>query len=98
MTTQPIVLDVSDLPAPEPFDRIMEALRGLAKNQYMRVEHRQQPMLLYPQLQQRGFRYHVQQGSVQAFDIFIWHGDRSSPEGLVEPNLAEGDNPPGACR
>ncbi len=84
-----IYLDVSELPAPEPFDQIMRALVILGKDQYLRVGHRKQPLLLYKPLQENGFAFHVQKGKVHAFDIFIWHNAQASPAGLVMPSLAE---------
>jgi len=84
-----IYLDVSELPAPEPFDQIMQALVILGKDQYLRVGHRKQPLLLYKPLQENGFDYHLQKGKIHAFDIFIWHNSQTSPAGLVMPSLAE---------
>ncbi len=85
---QEISLDVSQLPAPEPFDLIMAALVKLDENQYLRVAHRKQPLLLYKPLQKNNFDYHVQKGVVEAYDIFIWHSSRQSPKDLIKPALA----------
>lgn len=94
---QEIILDVSDLPAPEPFDRIMEALLVLDKEQYLRVSHRKQPLLLYKPLRDNGFDFHVQKGTVQAYDIYIWHQQQNPPAGLILPSIAETSNPPDRC-
>ena len=83
-----LVLDVSDLPAPEPFDRIMQALNDMTKQHYLKVVHRKQPLLLYQPLQKLGFNFHVQIGETQPFEIFIWPEGQSIPPDLVSPNLA----------
>lgn len=86
---KPIVLDVSDLPAPEPFDRIMQTLSKLTKPHYLKVVHRKQPLLLYQPLQNLGFKFHVQKGVTQPFEIFIWPADQNTPPELISPNLAK---------
>ena len=57
-----ILLDVSELPAPEPFQKIMAELTQLKQNDYLKVVHRKEPLLLYKPLEQLGFDFHVQQG------------------------------------
>lgn len=94
---EPITLDVSDLPAPEPFDVIMQALTAMKKDQYLRVAHRKQPLLLYKPVQQLGFNIHVQKGDTHAFEIFIWAGDQDTPSGIILPNLASLDDTPNNC-
>ena len=92
-----IYLDVSDLPAPEPLQQIMQALVVLEKHQFLKVAHRKEPLLLYKSLQENGFDFHVQNGQVQAFDIFIWHKSQSHPEGLVLPSIADINNIADKC-
>ena len=86
-----ISLDVSDLPAPEPFQKIMALLPTLTLTQYLKVEHRQQPKLLYQTLKEMQFNFHAQRGVRQAYDIYIWQQKSLSPEGLINPNLASLD-------
>ncbi len=83
-----INLDVSTLPAPEPFELIMQALVGMNEDQYLRVSHRKQPLLLYKPLVDNNFDYHVQQGALEAFDIFIWHRSAKAPKELIIPAVA----------
>jgi len=102
-----IKLDVSELPAPEPFQRIMEILLGMTSGEYLKVVHRKQPLLLYKPLSQQGFSYHVQKAAPTQkserplFEIFIWRGAQLPPEELVQPNLAaaysQSDKPPINC-
>ena len=94
---QEILLDVSELPAPEPFDLIMKALVTLSEDQYLRVSHRKQPLLLYRPLRENSFDFHVQKGKHHAYDIFIWHQSQKPPEGLIWPSIAETANPPAQC-
>lgn len=90
-------LDVSDLPAPEPFSRILAELAELGDGEALRVEHRKQPLLLYGVLQERGFCFHVQAGSRNAFEIYIWRQHEAPPAGLVLPSIAEPESDPRTC-
>lgn len=81
---QAIVLDVSELPAPEPFHQIMHTLTQLKDDQYLRVHHRREPKLLYQPLDDMGFDIRVQPGSMAAFEIVIWKKGQSAPEPLIE--------------
>ncbi len=55
-----ILLNVSTLPAPEPFQRITEALATLPEGARLRVLHRREPFPLYPRLLAAGFHYRVE--------------------------------------
>ena len=90
-------LDVSELPAPEPFDRIMQALVVLSKEQYLKVAHRKQPLLLYKPLTKNGYEFHVQKGNEQAFDIFIWQREQQPPQGLILPSIADTSSTANKC-
>jgi len=92
-----LTLDVSDLPVPEPFDVIMKTLKVMRKDQYLRVTHRKQPLLLYKPLQQLGFNFHVQKGDTQVFEIFIWAENQDTPPGIILPNLASRNDTPTNC-
>ena len=92
-----VYLDVSELPAPEPFEQIMQALASMAEDEYLKVSHRKQPLLLFRPLAENGYDFHVQTGAVHAFDIFIWRQEQAPPGGLVMPSIAEVNNPPGRC-
>jgi len=49
------LLDVRGLEPPEPMVKILEALERLAPGELLEVLHERRPMLLYPQLDDRGF-------------------------------------------
>ncbi len=84
-----ILIDVSELPAPEPFQKIMAELTQLNHGDYLKVVHRKEPLLLYKPLEQLGFDFHVQKGSDFAFEIFIWSKNQAAPTELISPNLAD---------
>jgi len=75
-------LNVSAFPAPEPLQKILESLRTLPEETYLRVLHRREPCLLFPKLESDGFAYACrptsrseEAGSAAenvGFEIFIW--------------------------
>lgn len=65
-------LDVSELEAPEPFERIIAIVRELTLGQYIKVLHRKEPFPLYDVLTENGFEYCVVQLNQPQFCIFIW--------------------------
>jgi uncharacterized protein (DUF2249 family) len=52
-------LDVSDLPAPEPMERILDALADLPPGDRLCVLHRREPYPLYDMLRRMGYRWEV---------------------------------------
>ncbi len=75
------VLDVSDLEAPAPLERVLSELEDLAPGEYIRMLHRREPLLLYPILEQRGFAYRAGPGRATAFEILIWRRDDAAAAG-----------------
>lgn len=74
MSPEEILLDVHDLPAPEPMERALDALDRLSEGRYIKMIHRMQPFPLYRILDENGFRYKVI--SVNGgFEIYIWLSD-----------------------
>lgn len=55
------VLDVRGLEPPEPMVQILERLDTLRPGQRLVVLHERQPMLLYPQLDERGFLHDTEE-------------------------------------
>jgi tRNA 2-thiouridine synthesizing protein A len=51
----PVTLDVRGLPPPLPLVRVLERLETLAVGEQLELVHDRRPMLLYPQLEARGF-------------------------------------------
>lgn len=58
--TDKVVLDVSELAAPEPMRAILLQLLNLADEQYLQVVHRKEPIPLYQKLTEMGFVYHTE--------------------------------------
>jgi uncharacterized protein (DUF2249 family) len=56
-----VVLDVRGLEPPEPMVQILERLDTLAPGQRFVVFHERRPMLLYPQLDERGFLHDTEE-------------------------------------
>lgn len=52
-------LDVSDLPAPEPMERILDALADLPPGDRLCVSHRREPYPLYDMLRRMGYRWEI---------------------------------------
>ncbi len=75
-------LDVSDLEPPEPLVRTLARVAALKEGQYLRMRHRREPCLLYPNLEQRGFS-HLTRASGSDFDVFIWRKNDSVAEQAV---------------
>lgn len=90
-----IYLDVSDLPAPEPLQKALEALAELSRDQFLHFHHRQYPTLLYERLKQRGFEeltHHASDGTV---NVYIWRrgngtAARHAREAMENHEAAEG--------
>jgi uncharacterized protein (DUF2249 family) len=53
------VLDVSDLPAPEPLERTLDALLTLPAGDRLELRHRRQPYPLFDMLRRMGYRWTV---------------------------------------
>lgn len=66
-----IELDVSELPAPEPWLAIMRALADLQAEQVLLVKHSREPFPLYQKLTELGFHYDVNKTANQLIEIRI---------------------------
>lgn len=74
-----ILLDVRTLSHPEPFEMAMDALRNWKSGQYIKMVHRREPLLLYPELGKMGFLYKTLRISDSLFEIYIWKEGEPSP-------------------
>jgi len=66
------VLDVSDLEPPEPLERVLAAIDELEDGEYLHMLHRREPLLLYPELEQRGFSYLPMFDRDYECEVLIW--------------------------
>ena len=69
---QPLLVDVRDLEPPLPMLRILELLDRLSPGQRLVVMHERRPVLLYPQLEERGFAHETKQVGPGEVQITIW--------------------------
>lgn len=67
-----LLLDVSDLEAPEPLTQIIDLLKKIEPRSYLRVTHRKEPFPLYDILHENGFDYHVIKIHHSEYNILIW--------------------------
>ena len=70
--TGAIYLENRGLEPPEPLVRILEALVGLAANQQLVADLDREPLLLYPQLVNRGFSYETNPQDGGGYRVRIW--------------------------
>ncbi len=74
-------LDVSDLEPPEPLIRAIDGVKGLAAGQYLHLNHRIKPCLLYENLSRLGFDSDTRAGSSGMCEVFIWRqGDLTAEQ------------------
>lgn len=66
------LLDVRGLDPPHPMVRILELLDQLTPGQRLIVTHERRPVLLYPQLEERGFQHATEELEPGEFRITIW--------------------------
>ncbi len=83
MITRERLLDVSDLPPPEPLEQALVALDTLSPGEYLHMLHRREPYLLYPILEQRGFAHATVQARQGVLEIFVWRQGDASAEAAV---------------
>jgi uncharacterized protein (DUF2249 family) len=70
------LIDVRELAAPEPLQRILPAIDALGAGEFLHVVHRREPNCLYQLLEELGFA-HRDLALGSRFDIWIWRRDDS---------------------
>lgn len=78
------IIDVSELPPPEPLERILDALADLRSGHYLLVKHRRDPVPLYRMLHDMGYAWLTRKVASGRFEVFIWPSDMPSPVGNRE--------------
>lgn len=68
-------LDVRLLEAPEPFQKVMQALVELPEGQVLRMIHRREPFPLFKVLLENNWHYRTLNLVEGEFDILIWRAD-----------------------
>ncbi|GJL81841.1 MAG: hypothetical protein DHS20C01_14750 [marine bacterium B5-7] len=81
-------LDVSELEAPEPLERILTTIESLQQGEFLHVYHRRDPLPLYPLLQDRGCRWQSGRDNKDMIHVFIWYADDSAAENQADEGVA----------
>jgi len=80
-----VTLDVSELEAPEPLVRALEALERLPPGRCMEMVHRMRPELLYPRAEALGFGSCTRADDAGRCRIYFWRrGDAAAEEAARE--------------
>jgi uncharacterized protein (DUF2249 family) len=69
---QEVVVDARGLEPPQPMQRILEALAALPAGAALRARTDRRPMLLYPKLDERGYRYETREADGDGYETRIW--------------------------
>lgn len=73
------VLDTSGLEPPQPMQQVLVALGELAADEYLVMQHRREPLPLYPLLARLGFCHRVRRGRTTTFEVVIWRATDPEP-------------------
>jgi|GEM_PF-202348 len=100
-----VVLDVRDLPPPEPMEKALAAIGELQEGCWLRMVHRREPRMLYPLVEAAGFSHTtlkmVDVNGEPFFSIFLWKTIDSAAAARVAVFVAEtvaAELPPGSVR
>jgi hypothetical protein len=66
------LLDVSDLPPPEPLERVLDALADLPPGDSLKVRLPLEPVLLYPMLRSMGMHWERSATQDASVELVIW--------------------------
>ncbi len=68
-----IILDVSELEPPQPFEEALKQLRKLPAGAYLRMLHRKQPLPLIQLLHENGYVVSMSNDPSGRWEIIIWN-------------------------
>ena len=71
-TSEQHLLDVSDLPSPQPIERVLDALADLPEGDTIKVRFPMEPVLLYPMLSSMGMAWERIDSKDAAVELLIW--------------------------
>lgn len=89
-----VLLDVSELPPPEPLELTLDAADALEPGQYLRMLHRRDPCMLFDNLDSNHFKYFQRQGLTTAVEVFIWREDDTKAAADVQLIINKPVDPP----
>lgn len=70
-----LLIDVSGLEQPEPFEEVMHRLKALNKGSYLHMLHRRTPYPLMQILNENGFDFKIIGAEKTEFEALIWNID-----------------------
>lgn len=79
-------IDVSDLPAPGPMEKILALLSESSEQEIICMTHRQKPINLFPILIERGFCYQLVEKE-NMIKLYIWNIKNTEARDLVEAEM-----------
>lgn len=79
-------VDVRELPAPEPLNKVLEVIDASLPDVVICMIHRQNPRLLLDILKQRGLCFKVAEANEQ-FSIYIWHAPNVGALEIIERDI-----------
>lgn len=80
-------VDVRELPAPEPLQKVLEVIDVCQIKDVVCMIHRQKPHLLFDILTSRGLCFKVVEAN-ELFRIYIWHSTNVIAEEIVERDIS----------
>lgn len=81
-----IYIDVCDLPAPGPLEKVLELLRRSLKNEIICMIHRQSPYILFNILKERGYDFFLTQNG-NLINIYIWHTENKGAPNIIKKEI-----------
>lgn len=82
-----LFVDLQGLEPPDPFVRSIEALQQLQEGQYLHLLHTRLPVMLFPELEPRGFLADSCQDKQQRFHIIIWRQSDTRAANVAQQHL-----------
>jgi len=67
-----LLIDVSGLDHPQPFEEVMSCLKNLREGSYLHMLHRRTPYPLLQILNENGFDFIITDTEKKAFEALIW--------------------------
>ena len=68
-----VVIDVSELEAPQPFEEVLRQIKRLRPGEYIHMLHRKQPLPLLQLLEENGYVAVMRKGDKRPWEIYIWN-------------------------
>lgn len=65
-------IDCRDMEPPEPMVKVLEAVHVMGEDEAVMMVHRKIPRLLFPRLDQLGFKYEISEESEELVKVLIW--------------------------